>query len=125
MTMPPSTNLESSTTLERAGPGAGPPLAPSRVSAKERAGELARPTNGTLIGLLLLMFLSALDQTIVAIALPTIAGDLHGMRLYEWVFGAYAITSTCLTPFYGTLSDKVGRARILKFGAAMFLVASA
>ena len=60
-------------------------------------------------GLMLGMFLAALDQTIVATALPTIVNDLHGLNHISWVVTAYLLTSTVSTPLYGKLSDQLGR----------------
>ena len=61
-----------------------------------------------IIGALLLgMLLAALDQTIVATALPTIAGDLHGLSHLSWVVTAYLLASTVSTPLWGKLGDHV------------------
>jgi MFS family permease len=63
-----------------------------------------------ILGALMLgMFLAALDQTIVATALPTIAGDLHGLNHLSWVVTAYLLTSTISTPLWGKLGDLYGR----------------
>src|SRR5213078_1555411 len=63
-----------------------------------------------IIGALLLgMLLAALDQTIVATALPTIAGDLHGLSHLSWVVTAYLLASTVSTPLWGKLGDLYGR----------------
>src|SRR5665811_1851970 len=58
-------------------------------------------------GLMLGMFLAALDQNIVATAIRTIGDDLHGLSVQAWVTTAYLITSTVSTPLYGKLSDPV------------------
>ena len=55
------------------------------------------------------MFLGAIDQTIVATALPRMAGELHGIEYMSWVVSAYLLTSTASTPIYGKLSDLYGR----------------
>ena len=60
-------------------------------------------------GLMLGMFLAALDQTIVGTALPTIVNSLHGLSHISWVVTAYLLTSTISTPLYGKLSDQFGR----------------
>ena len=75
--------------------------------------------------ILLGLFLSALDQTIVGPALPTIATDLHGNGLYIWVVTIYLLTSTISGPVYGKLSDQFGRKRLLMFGISVFLIGSA
>lgn len=77
-----------------------------------------------LFGVLLGLFLSALDQTIVATALPRIAADLDGLDLYAWVTTAYLLTNTALVPIYGKLSDLYGRKPILMFGIVVFLIGS-
>ena len=62
-----------------------------------------------LFAILLGLFLSALDQTIVGTALPTIVTDLNGNSLYIWVVTIYLLTSTISGPVYGKLSDQFGR----------------
>ena len=78
-----------------------------------------------LFAILLGLFLSALDQTIVGTALPTIVTDLQGNSLYIWVVTIYLLTSTISGPVYGKLSDQFGRKRLLMFGISLFLVGSA
>ena len=78
-----------------------------------------------LVGTLLGLFLAALDQTIVATALPRISSELNGLSLYAWVTTAYLLASTALVPIYGKLSDIYGRKPILMFGIVLFLVGSA
>src|SRR5438874_7558340 len=76
------------------------------------------------IGAMLALFLSALDQTIVATALPPIARDLGDFALISWVITAYLLTSTCVTPIVGKLSDLHGRRRLLIACLAIFIVGS-
>ncbi|HEY3503197.1 MAG TPA: MDR family MFS transporter [Actinocatenispora sp.] len=76
------------------------------------------------IGLMLGMLLAALDQTIVATALPTIVGKLGGLEHYSWVTTAYLLTSTASTPLYGKLSDLYGRRPLILVSIGMFLVGS-
>ncbi|MEF2277614.1 MDR family MFS transporter [Deinococcus sp. YIM 134068] len=78
-----------------------------------------------LFGVLLGLFLSALDQTIVSTAMPRIATELQGLNLYSWVTTAYLLTNTALVPIYGKLSDLYGRKPILMFGIVVFLIGSA
>jgi EmrB/QacA subfamily drug resistance transporter len=78
-----------------------------------------------IIGAMLAMFLSALDQTIVATALPPIARDLGDFALISWVITSYLLTSTCITPIVGKLSDLYGRRRILAMCLVGFMVGSA
>jgi EmrB/QacA subfamily drug resistance transporter len=78
-----------------------------------------------LSALMLGMFLAALDQTIVATALPTIAGDLHGLNHLAWVVTAYLLTSTISTPLWGKLGDLYGRKKFFQASIVIFLVGSA
>ena len=79
-----------------------------------------------IIGALLLgMLLAALDQTIVATALPTIAGDLHGLSHLSWVVTAYLLASTVSTPLWGKLGDLYGRKTFFQASIVIFLVGSA
>lgn len=71
------------------------------------------------------MFLAALDTTIVATALPTIARTLHGLELYPWVAAAYSLALTAATPVFGGLADHYGRRPVYLFGIAAFLAGSA
>ncbi|SMB97492.1 MDR family MFS transporter [Deinococcus hopiensis] len=78
-----------------------------------------------IVGVLLGLFLSALDQTIVSTALPRITQELNGLPLYSWVTTAYLLTSCAMVPIYGKLSDLYGRKPILLVGIAVFLLGSA
>ena len=79
-----------------------------------------------IIGALLLgMLLAALDQTIVATALPTIAGDLHGLSHLSWVVTAYLLASTVSTPLWGKLGDLYGRKTFFEASIVIFLIGSA
>jgi MFS family permease len=62
-----------------------------------------------LSALMLGMFLASLDQTIVSTALPTIAGDLHGLNHLSWVVTAYLLATTISTPLWGKLGALYGR----------------
>jgi len=79
------------------------------------------PFSGAMLGLLL----AALDQTIVATALPRIVADLHGLNHLSWVVTAYLLTSTVTVPLYGKLSDIYGRRRLFIVAISLFLVGSA
>src|ERR1700723_479496 len=70
------------------------------------------------------MLLAALDQTIVATALPTIAGDLHGLSHISWVVTAYLLTSTVSTPLWGKLGDLYGRKIFFQAAIVIFLAGS-
>lgn len=78
-----------------------------------------------LLAIILALFLGALDQTIVGVALPTIVTELDGNALYTWVVTIYLLTSTIAGPFYGKLSDLYGRRPLLLIGIGLFLVGSA
>jgi EmrB/QacA subfamily drug resistance transporter len=78
-----------------------------------------------LSGLMMGMFLAALDQTIVATAMRTIADDLSGFSLQAWATTAFLITSTISTPLYGKLSDMYGRKQFFLFAIGIFIVGSA
>ena len=74
--------------------------------------------------LMLGMFLAALDQTIVATALPTIVGDLGGLDHLSWVVTAYLLASTVSTPIYGKLGDMYGRKPVFQAAIFIFLAGS-
>src|SRR5579863_9737097 len=79
-----------------------------------------------ILGALMLgMILASLDQTIVATALPTIAGDLHGLNHLSWVVTAYLLTSTISTPLWGKLGDLYGRKKLFQAAIVIFLAGSA
>src|SRR3954462_843151 len=76
-------------------------------------------------GLMLVMLLASLDQTIVSTALPTIVGDLGGLAPISWVVTAYLLAITAVTPLYGKLGDLYGRKVVLQAALVIFLVGSA
>ncbi|MEU0331757.1 MFS transporter [Streptomyces sp. NPDC006193] len=77
------------------------------------------------LGLLLALLLAALDQMIVATALPKIVGELHGLDKMSWAITAYLLTSTVGLPLYGKLGDLVGRKGVFQFAIAVFVLGSA
>jgi EmrB/QacA subfamily drug resistance transporter len=77
-----------------------------------------------LFSLMLGMFLASLDQTIVSTALPTIAGDLHGLNHLPWVVTAYLITSTISLPLWGKFGDLFGRKKFFQIAILVFLAGS-
>ncbi len=98
------------------------------VQAADSAGPavLSRRRVLVIIGALLLgMLLAALDQTIVATALPTIAGDLHGLSRLSWVVTGYLLASTVSTPLWGKLGDLYGRKSFFQAAIVIFLAGSA
>ena len=76
-------------------------------------------------GLLLGIFLAALEATVVSTAMPTVVAHLGGLEHYSWVFSAYLLTSTASVPLWGRLSDLYGRRPIYLAAIALFLVGSA
>ena len=76
-------------------------------------------------GVLLGMFLAALEMTIVGTAMPTIVASLGGLNHFSWVISAYLITSTVTVPVWGKLSDIYGRRLLYQIGIALFLLGSA
>jgi EmrB/QacA subfamily drug resistance transporter len=76
-------------------------------------------------GLMLVLLLAALDQTIVSTALPTIVGDLGGLNHLSWVVTAYLLAVTVVTPLYGKLGDQYGRKIVLQSALVIFLIGSA
>ncbi|MCS7198024.1 MAG: MFS transporter [Candidatus Bipolaricaulota bacterium] len=77
------------------------------------------------LGIMLGLFLGALEATVVGTAMPTVIASLGGLHIYSWVFSAYVLTSTVTVPIWGRLSDLYGRKRFLLWGIAIFLVGSA
>ena len=99
--------------------------APVRVAPAQPAAMLThRQVVLVFIGLMLGMFLAALDQTIVSVAIRTIADDLHGLDIQAWVTTAYLITSTIATPLYGKLSDIYGRKPFFLTAIVIFIIGS-
>jgi len=79
---------------------------------------------GIFIGIMLAMFLGALDQTIVATALPTIGRAFNDVENLSWVVTAYLLTSTAVTPLYGKLADIHGRRTTMVAGVVIFVLGS-
>jgi EmrB/QacA subfamily drug resistance transporter len=79
----------------------------------------------TFVGVLAAMFLSALDQTIVGTAMPTVARELNGVDRYTWVTTGYLLTSTAVIPVVGKLSEQLGRKQVFVAAIGLFLFGSA
>jgi EmrB/QacA subfamily drug resistance transporter len=75
-------------------------------------------------GVMLVIFLFAIDATIVSTAMPTIVARLGGLELYSWVFSVYMLTSALATPLFGKLSDLYSRRRLMLIGIAIFVIGS-
>jgi EmrB/QacA subfamily drug resistance transporter len=83
-----------------------------------------RETLLTMAGVLMVMLLAALDQTIVGTAMPRVIAELQGFNHYAWVTTAYLLSSTVTVPIYGRLSDLFGRKPIFIVGLLIFLLGS-
>ncbi|MFI9250297.1 MFS transporter [Streptomyces sp. NPDC053069] len=112
------------TTLMRDEPLTAPAGAPAAPGAE--TGSLgARRVRLVVLGLVLALLLAALDQMIVATALPKVVGELHGLDRMSWAITAYLLTSTIGLPLYGKLGDLFGRKGVFQFAIAVFVVGSA
>ena len=98
------------------GPAAAQPPTPGQETGSMRL---------VIVSVGLLLLLAALDQSIVATALPTIVADLGGLEHLSWVVTAYILTSTIVAPLYGKLGDLYGRRNVIFVSVALFLIGSA
>src|ERR1700748_3044640 len=99
------------------------------LAANHHAGGQAAPMDhaavrAIVLGMMLAMFLSALEQTIVAQALPTIGRSLADVQNLSWVVTAYLLSPTAVTPLFGKLSDIHGRRGIMLIAIGIFVVGS-
>src|SRR3989338_7120910 len=85
----------------------------------------ASRTGVAVAGVILVIFLFAIDGTVVSIAMPTVVARLGDLELYSWVFSIYMLTSALATPLFGKLSDLFGRRRLMLIGIAIFTLGSA
>ncbi len=76
-------------------------------------------------GVMVVIFLFAIDATIVSTSMPTIVGKLGGLELYSWVFTIYMLTSALTTPIFGKLADLFSKRRLMLVGIGVFLLGSA
>jgi EmrB/QacA subfamily drug resistance transporter len=95
------------------------------AQTQAQAGGISPEARLTLIGILLGLFLAALDQTIVSTALPRIVADLKGTELYAWVTTSYLLASTVAAPIFGRLTELYSRKAILLLAVLIFLGGSA
>ncbi|MFJ3085947.1 MFS transporter [Streptomyces sp. NPDC086838] len=105
-----------------------PPPAAKETAAGEPDGGTAtdpRRIRLVFVGLMLTLLLAALDQMIVATALPKIVGELHGLEKMSWAVTAYLLASTIGLPVYGKLGDLFGRKGVFQFAIIVFVVGSA
>lgn len=96
-------------------------VSPDRAAAVAGRGRGLIPL---FIGLMLAMLLASLNQTVLATALPTMVGELHGVDQLPWVITAYLLASTVALPFYGKIGDLVGRKYLLLAAIVLFMVGS-
>jgi EmrB/QacA subfamily drug resistance transporter len=122
----------STTSTSGSGATASSPTAPTAAAATQADGTQAdgtafskRQITVIMSALMLGMFLAALDQTIVATALPTIVGDFHRSDLLSWVITVYLLASTASTPLWGKAGDLYGRKRVFQLAIITFVVGSA
>ncbi|MEU3724402.1 MFS transporter [Streptomyces sp. NPDC031705] len=97
----------------------------SAVGPRPGAEHASREVLVSIGALLLGLLISALDQTIVSTALPTIVSELGGMEHLSWVVTAYMLASTAATPLWGKLGDQYGRKRLYQAAIVIFLIGSA
>lgn len=114
-------------TLVQDEPAAAPPQpAVSEVIGAPGPDRLGpRQVRLVFLGLMLALLLAALDQMIVATALPKIVGELHGLDKMSWAITAYLLTSTIGLPVYGKVGDLFGRKGVFQFAIATFVIGSA
>ncbi|MEV5618886.1 MFS transporter [Streptomyces bacillaris] len=103
-----------------------PPPAPPAPPASPAADAISpRRVRMVFLGLMLTLLLAALDQMIVATALPKIVGELHGLEKMSWAVTAYLLASTIVLPLYGKLGDLFGRKGVFQFAIVVFVIGSA
>jgi len=118
---PPSRTTSDTPSDTRAGSAGEPPAAGQEPTVPRLS---QRQIYAIFGGLITGMFLAALDQTIVATSIRTIADDLQGLSLQAWATTAYLITATITTPLYGKLSDIYGRKPLFSTAITVFVVGS-
>lgn len=99
--------------------------APPQEHVSATAGLSPARVRMVFVGLMLALLLAALEQMIVATALPKIVGELHGLDKMSWAITAYLLTSTIGLPIYGKLGDLFGRKGVFQFAIVIFIVGSA
>ncbi|SCK41701.1 MFS transporter [Streptomyces sp. WMMB 322] len=109
----------------RTGHGPGPGQPPAERRQASPAGLSRRRVRLVFVGLMLALLLAALEQTIVATALPRIVGELHGLDRMSWAVTSYLLAATIGLPVYGKLGDLFGRKGIFLFAIVVFVAGSA
>ena len=105
--------------MNTARPNTVPPSAPTAGDPPDR-----RDAGAVILGLMIVLGLGAIDQSIVATALPRIVSDLGGLTHLSWVVSAYVLASTSTMPLYGKLSDQYGRKPMIYAAILIFLLGS-
>jgi EmrB/QacA subfamily drug resistance transporter len=95
------------------------------VKASELQEQTAKKRSLAVTGIMLVIFLFAIDATIVSTSMPTIVARLGGLELYSWVFSIYMLTSALTTPVFGKLADLYSQRRLMLVGIGIFLIGSA
>lgn len=111
--------------LETASSEAKPLPEPAKITVSEPVPLTPSQRTTVTLGVMLGLFLGALEATVVGTAMPTVIASLGGLHIYSWVFSAYILTSTVTVPLWGRLSDLYGRKRFILLGVAIFLIGSA
>jgi EmrB/QacA subfamily drug resistance transporter len=78
----------------------------------------------TLIGVAMAIFMSALENTVIGTAMPTVAAQLGGLEIYSWVFTAYILATTVTTPIWGKLAELFGLRKAMFGGLSLFILGS-
>ncbi|MFD5033332.1 MFS transporter [Streptomyces sp. NPDC058405] len=104
---------------------AGPPPPPRTAGAAAAEPLSPRRVRLVFLGLMLALLLAALEQMIVATALPKIVGELQGLDRMSWAITAYLLTATIGLPIYGKLGDLFGRKGVFQFAIVVFVIGSA
>ncbi|WP_416970007.1 MFS transporter [Streptomyces sp. 4F14] len=112
-------------TLVQEGPAVASPPPAAPPPPRQDEGLSPRRVRLVFVGLMLALLLAALEQMIVATALPKIVGELHGLDKMSWAITAYLLTSTVGLPVYGKLGDLIGRKGVFQFAIVVFVVGSA
>jgi EmrB/QacA subfamily drug resistance transporter len=102
-----------------------PAVVPPQNPAAAPAGPGPRRVRLVFLALMLALLLAALEQMIVATALPKIVGELHGLDRMSWAITAYLLTATVGLPVYGKLGDLLGRKGVFQFAIVVFVIGAA
>jgi EmrB/QacA subfamily drug resistance transporter len=95
-------------------------------SMNQKQAQTEKKTNVAVVTVTIFIatFMAAIEGTIVSTAMPTIVGSLHGVKMMNWVFTMYLLTSAMATPIYGKMADRIGRKPVLLVSLAIFVLGS-